>query len=261
MRPRRDAHGPRIADVVVDRLHVQIVVEHLHASVAAVADVDVAVRVHRHRVRQIQLPSLAAARAGLFDEAAVLVELHDARVAVAVGHEDVARCVPPDVGRPAEHVRFRRRRRRAWSRCDDAFDGFRPPAEHHHHAPFGVELDDHVRPLVDGPDVVVRVDADGVRELEAVQALADLANERAVLIELEQSRVAAARVDEHVPLRVGRDADALAEIQIRRQLEEVRHRVVRNLRNVLGLGLALGMERQGCEHDGQQKHQLTAAAH
>ena len=132
---------------------------------------------------------------------------------------------------------------------------------HHHDAPLGVELDDHVRPFVDGPDVVVRVDADGVRELEAVQALADLAHERAVLIELEQPRVAAARVHEHVPLGVGRDADAFAEIQMRRQLEKVRHRVVRNLRNVLGLGLALSMERQACEHDGEQNHQLTAAAH
>ena len=68
-----------------------------------------------------------------------------------------------------------------------------------------------------------------VRELEAVEALADLPDERAVLIELEQPRVAAARVDEDVPLGIGRDADAFAQVQIGRQLEEVRHRLVRDL--------------------------------
>ena len=47
MRPRRDAHGPRVADVVVDGSQDQVVVEHLHARVAAIADVDVALRVRR----------------------------------------------------------------------------------------------------------------------------------------------------------------------------------------------------------------------
>jgi hypothetical protein len=78
-----------------------------------------------------------------------------------------------------------------------------------------------------------------VCELEAVHALADLAKVSAVLIELEQPRVAAARVDEHVPLRVGGDADAFAEVEIRRQLEEVGHRREWNLGDVLGLGFRL----------------------
>ena len=55
MRARRDADRPRVADVVVDRLEVQVVVEHLDARVAAVADVDVALRVDRDRVRRVQL--------------------------------------------------------------------------------------------------------------------------------------------------------------------------------------------------------------
>ena len=135
-------------------------------------------------------------------------------------------------------------------------DRLRPPAEHHHDAPFGVELDDHVRPLVDHPDVVLRVDADRVRELQAVQALADLAHEGAVLVELEQPRVAAARVHEHVSLRVGGDADAFAEIQVGRQLEEVGHRRVRDDRNVLRFGLGLGERRPG----GQQGDQANADA-
>ena len=93
------------------------------------------------------------------------------------------------VGRPKRYFSARRRRQRAVER---ARDRLRPSAEHHHDASLGVELDDHVRPLVDDPDVVLRVDAHGVRELEAVQALADLADVGAVLIELEQPRVAAA---------------------------------------------------------------------
>jgi hypothetical protein len=78
-----------------------------------------------------------------------------------------------------------------------------------------------------------------VGELEAIEALADLAHEGAGAIELEQPRVRAARVHEHMPLRIGRDADSLAEIQVRRKLEEVRHRVVGNLRDVFRLRLRL----------------------
>ena len=102
-----------------------------------------------------------------------------------------------------------------------------------------------------------RVDADGVRELEAVDALADLADVGAVLIELEQPRVAAARVDEHVPLRVGGDADAFAEVEIRRQLEEVRHRGEGNLRDVLGLGFGLREENSRAEARPHNRGQTT----
>ena len=129
MRARRDADRPRVADVVVDRLDVQVVVEDLDARVAAIADVDVSLRIHRHRVRQVELPGLVAARARLLDEPAVLVELHDARVAVAVGDEDVAGRVPADVGRPAEHIVLRRRRRRCRQparRCPSTASGRRP---------------------------------------------------------------------------------------------------------------------------------------
>ncbi len=91
---------------------------------------------------------------------------------------------------------------------------FRPPAQRHHHAAFGVELDDHVRAFVHGPDVVLRIDAHRVREHEAVQALADFADEGALLIEFEQARPLAARVDEDVSLGVGGDADAFAEVEV-----------------------------------------------
>ena len=103
------AHGA--ADVVVDRAQHQVVVEHLHAGVAAVGDVDVALRVDRDRVRRAELARLGAARADRLDEPAVLVVLDDARVDVAVGDEDVALRIPGDVGRPAEVYGCARRRR------------------------------------------------------------------------------------------------------------------------------------------------------
>jgi hypothetical protein len=60
MRSRRDADRPRVADGVVDGLQVEVVVEYLHAGVAAVGDVDVALCVGRDRVWGIQLTALAA---------------------------------------------------------------------------------------------------------------------------------------------------------------------------------------------------------
>ena len=67
-----------------------------------------------------------------------------------------------------------------------------------------VELDDHVRALVDGPDVVVAIDAHRVRERPGVEALADLAHELAVRAELEQLRGRR---------RVGRPAGAVRRVK------------------------------------------------
>jgi hypothetical protein len=66
--------------------------------------------------------------------------------------------------------------------------------------PLRIELYDDVRALVHAPDVVVLVDADDVREVEAVEVLANFAQELAALIELEQLRVTAAMIDEDVSL-------------------------------------------------------------
>ena len=84
-----------------------------------------------------------------------------------------------------------------------------------------------------------RIDAHRVRELEAVVALADLADVVAVLIELEQARVGAARVDEDMSLGVGRHAHGFAQIQTRRKLQEIRHRVVGDLGHILRFGFGL----------------------
>ena len=66
---------------------------------------------------------------------------------------------------------------------------FRSPTPEHPLDTTGlVQLDDHVRALVDGPDVVVFVDAHRVRERPSVQVAADLSQEVAVRCELEQLR-------------------------------------------------------------------------
>ena len=101
------------------------------------------------------------------------------------------------------------------------------PPEHPHDAALRVEPDDHVRALVDGPDVVVPIDAHAVRLRPGIETIADLANERAVLIEFEELgrsgakrgtvRAVRAREDEHVAARVHRHARDLAEVHARRK--------------------------------------------
>src|SRR5213596_2216914 len=49
-------------------------------------------------------------------------------------------------------------------------------AKHHRHAAFWIELDNHIRAFVDGPEVVLPIDAHRVCERPGVQILADLAD-------------------------------------------------------------------------------------
>ena len=72
-----------------------------------------------------------------------------------------------------------------------------------------------------------------VRERKAVEPFADLAHVVPLRVEFEQARGLAARVDEDVSLGIGGDADAFAQVQVGRQLQEIRRRVERDLRNVL----------------------------
>jgi hypothetical protein len=92
--------------------------------------------------------------------------------------------------------------------------GLRLAPEDHQHTPVLPELDDLVRSFVDDPDVVLRVDADGMGDEERVDALADLADEVAARVELKQpgaamreqarvreadGRIAGPRVGEQLP--------------------------------------------------------------
>ena len=174
-----------------------------------------------------------------FDEAAVLVVLDDARVAVAVGDEDVPCGVPGDVGGTA-------RRCTARARCGggtpSTASGRRPSTIRTR--PSGLNLMTMFDAFVHGPDVVLRVDAHRVREREAVEALADLAQVVALGVELEEARGLAARVDEDVSLGIGGDADAFAQVEVGRQLQEIRRRVERDLRNVLCFGAGVELRRR-----------------
>src|SRR5262249_7397176 len=82
--PVRYARFAADADLIVDGLRLEAVVENLVADVGAIGDVDVALPVDLDPVRQVELAGFLAGllAAGLGEEAAVLVELHHAVVTV-----------------------------------------------------------------------------------------------------------------------------------------------------------------------------------
>src|ERR1017187_4710474 len=245
MRSRGNAEGPRGADLVVDRLELQVVVENLNAAVAPVSHVDVALGVHRDRVRKVELAGRGTPRPHGFDESPVLVVLHDPGVAIAIGHEDISGGVPGHIGRPIEYIGLRRRHGSSRSRrCRCAFHGFRPPAKKHDDAPFGVELDHHIRPLIDSPDVVPRIDPHRMSEREAIQALADLTDVVPIPIEFKQPRGLASGINKNMSLGIRRDADSFAKVQIRRHLQEVWLRLEGYFGNVLNLGSGVDLGRR-----------------
>ena len=108
-------------------------------------------------------------------------------------------------------------------------------AEHPLDAAGSVEANDHVRALVDGPDVVVPVDADSVGERPPVEVLPNLTHELAARRELQELRRdraegrpgSTARPGEHEnpSLRVDRNAGDFTEVDVVRQLQEVGHRL------------------------------------
>ena len=258
-RPTRDAHRPRVADVGVVGLPVQVVVQHLHALVAPVAHVDVALEVGGDRVRRVELQVAVAARADGLHEPAVLVVLHDARVEVAVRHEDVALLVEGHVGLAAEPVFLVPAVVDAGARhVRQRPDRILPPADGHQHAAVGRELHQHVRAFVHRPDVVLRVHPHRVREGEAVVVPADLADEGALRRVLEESRLVGAVEDVDVALRVGGDAHVLAGVDAGRVLEEPGHGLVRNHRDIGGRGLVLRGDGRAVRHRPTSAHTASA---
>src|SRR5439155_11995759 len=193
-------------------------------------------------------------------EHAVFRELGDARVAAAVGDEDVALRVPRDVRRTIEDVLLRAGSRRSATATAAGLsaasgftsaaafatttgpaarilDRFRLASEKECDASLSVELHHHRGILVDDPEVVLGIDADLRGKQESVHALADLARELAGAIELEQPRtavhewtrrrerhrrVAGAGVDEDVAARIGRHAADFAQIDVVRQCQWIR---------------------------------------
>ena len=123
---------------LVPRLEVvPLLVEDLHAAVAAVADEEASLRVHGERVRVAELPVRRARASPLQEEGAVGRELHDAVVAarvVPVRHEDAAVGRDEDVRRLVEVVR--------------AVPRHALLAQHHQDLALGAELVDDVSPAI-----------------------------------------------------------------------------------------------------------------
>src|SRR6185369_10501892 len=232
----------------VDREHAQelaLGVEYLNAPVGAVAYIDVVVAVARDCVGRAELPRTRPLLAPRLHPVAALVDLGDTRVDVAVTDICVAILIPRDVGRLTEQtVDVRQRRLGMPPGAGVLVCRFLAAAEYPLYATSGVELDDHVRALVDRPDIVVAVDAHSVGECPAIEPLADLADELAVLVELQKLRgrgrisgtVGAVRAREHIDVAPGIDRNAgdLAEVHALRQLGIVRHGVEVDLRHALG---------------------------
>ena len=139
---------------------------------------------------------------------------------------------PPDLRRPPAAV--------GWP---DA-DRFRLPTEHEPDAAIGIELHHLIGGDIDRPDVVLRIDAQADRRVEAVDVLAPFADEVAAAIEEEQPRaavreravvaerrigMAGARVDEDLALRVGADAGHFADVDVLRGLQQIDRREVQIL--------------------------------
>src|SRR6185437_15518525 len=181
-----DANRPGRAHVGELLQELAFSVEHLDAVVLAVAHIDAVLRVDRDGVRGVEVAWLRPALAPSRYPIAVFIHLRDARVVVAVADVAIAGGVPDDIGGTVERVAPRGRHGRVGR--TRRFNGLRLAPDRHDHATFGVELDHHIRAFVDAPDVVVLIDADDVRKDEAVEILADLANELPLGIELEQLR-------------------------------------------------------------------------
>ena len=201
-------------------------------------------------MRQVKLAgSVAGSLASrLCDEPAVFVVLHHAVIAVAVGDEDVALRVPSHIRGAAKDVFLRRR---VWpvGRRDSAVDGRRPAAEHHKKLALRTELRHGVRALIDGPDIVLRIDADRVREFKSVIALADFLDEDSILIEFPQPCVGAPVIDEDMAFGIRRHSNGFAESFAGGNLQEVRHRRVGDFGYILRRRLLL------CERMSATQHQ------
>src|SRR5262245_42142653 len=120
--------------LVLDLAHVvEIVVEHLNSRVPPIRDVDESFGVDGDAVRCVELARASATcRTSELDDIAVLVELVDVGVLVAVADEDVPLGVPCDVGRLVEVARPRRRHlllRRDARPADALADRFVAPAQ------------------------------------------------------------------------------------------------------------------------------------
>src|SRR6187549_1864551 len=156
-----------------ETLELSVAVEHLDAAVVAIGDVDVVLAIDADVVEGVELRRILvglrtarSARPPRHHPVAVLVELRDPRVPVAIADVDVVVGVESDIGRSAEvpvdvH----------WRRCPVSTDRYvivrfvrslRAAAEIERYITSGVEPYRGMRSLVDDPQVVKAVVAKAV---------------------------------------------------------------------------------------------------
>ena len=174
-------------------------VEDLDALIFAVRHPEQSLSIDGDAVSDLELAGRLAFAAPGLDEPAGLVELQDPCVAARPGRmslhdEDVS--VPGD-GDVIRLIQL------AGSRGLVPLAGLAFRAEREQHLSLRVQLVDEVRADVGRPDIAVGIETDAVRPRE--QAVAEGADERAVLVELEE-RLGAPRQHQQVPPGVERQA-------------------------------------------------------
>ena len=195
-------------------------------------------------MRESELPLRNSLFAPGLHPIAILVEFRDARIDVSVRDVDVAVGIPSHISGLAKHSVYRRERRiGVLPRFGSLVGRFRPASEDPDYPARWIELDNHVGALVDGPDVVVLVDAHGVGLGPGVEAFPDFAYELAFGTEFEQLRrraaigrtVGAVRTREHEDVALGINGHArnLAKIHARRQRGKIRNGFELNFRHIL----------------------------
>ena len=90
VRPRRDADGPRRANICILSFRVAIVIEHLKALIAPITHIDVTLCINRDRMGRIELSWLGSSRSPGLYELAVLIEFRYPRVPVSIRHKNIA---------------------------------------------------------------------------------------------------------------------------------------------------------------------------
>src|SRR5262245_435585 len=227
LRPGGYTDRLRCPDIGRFHFEVSVAVEGLDALFSLIGDIHHALRVDCNAVDDVELSGSGAARPPVPDPFAVLVVLRHARVAIAVGHIDVAGCIPRNVGRaieaftgwscagerrsaaatatfaatlataalaPALPTRFGNRLNdgdSCWKRLDPRSRNaqrLRLAAEDQLDPSVRVELDNLCRHLIHDPHVVLRIDPHLLGLQEPIRALRDLTNELARAVELKQAR-------------------------------------------------------------------------
>src|ERR1022692_1656860 len=170
-------------------------------------------------MRQVEFTDTGPVFSPRLDVVAVTIELHDARIAVAIGYVYVAVPGESHVGRLVEQPTCLR-------------TGIDSPQNQQDIAG-RIQLEDKMASVISGPKIVVSVDAQTVRMRE--KSLANALNEVALRIVLGEHGLGSLE-QEYVALRIHRDGGSFAGDHPFGELEEVGHEPIRKLGDGLECG-------------------------